>query len=47
MFEEISQKLPRNDDRELLKDFIDIFEKDGSEAVKKKIKSIIDELRSV
>lgn len=43
----VSQQLPHQEDRDLLKLLIDTFKKEGAEAVKEKIKVMIDELRGV
>lgn len=43
----VSQQLPHQEDRDLLKLLLETFKKEGAEAVKEKIATLIDELRGV
>jgi len=44
IFKELSKKLPRKEDIDLLKTLLDIQREGGGEAVKKKIKTLIQEI---
>lgn len=47
IYEKVSQNLPNEDDKEFLKELIEVFEEGGEKAVKGHIKSMIDSLRRV
>jgi hypothetical protein len=44
IFKELAKKLPRKDDASLLKNLLDTQRDGGGEAVKKKIKTLVQEI---